>query len=115
MDFLRLLVDKGLLREPDLGAVRHAQAASPGRPPHAILLDRNLVREEDLLPVLAEYFGMDLVDLTKTTIDPETLRSFPAKLVHRRSVLPLARDNGTLVVATGDPFDVYALDELQTH
>ena len=28
--------------------------------------------------------------------------------------MPLSRHNGTLVVATGDPFDVYALDELQT-
>jgi general secretion pathway protein E/type IV pilus assembly protein PilB len=28
--------------------------------------------------------------------------------------MPLSRNNGTLVVATGDPFDVYALDELQT-
>ena len=28
--------------------------------------------------------------------------------------MPIARHNGTLVVATGDPFDVYALDELQT-
>ena len=28
--------------------------------------------------------------------------------------MPLSRENGTLVVATGDPFDVYALDELQT-
>ena len=28
--------------------------------------------------------------------------------------MPLARQNGTLVVATGDPFDTYALDELGT-
>ena len=38
----------------------------------------------------------------------------PAKLVHRKSLMPVSRNNGTLVVATGDPFDVYALDELQT-
>src|SRR5262249_60013 len=31
----------------------------------------------------------------------------------RRSLVPLSRNNGTLVVATGDPFDFYALDELQ--
>jgi general secretion pathway protein E/type IV pilus assembly protein PilB len=28
--------------------------------------------------------------------------------------MPLSRENGSLVVATGDPFDVYAIDELQT-
>jgi len=29
-------------------------------------------------------------------------------------MMPLSRQNGTLVVATGDPFDVNSLDELQT-
>jgi type II secretion system protein E len=36
----------------------------------------------------------------------------PLKLVHRRTLMPLRREGGVLVVATGDPFDVYALDEL---
>src|SRR5215471_8606085 len=38
----------------------------------------------------------------------------PLKLVHRHTLMPLSRRNGTLVVATGDPFAVNALDELQT-
>src|SRR5262249_43978083 len=42
----------------------------------------------------------------------DVLQSMPLKLVHRRTIMPLKRENGTLVVATGDPFDVYALDEL---
>jgi general secretion pathway protein E/type IV pilus assembly protein PilB len=54
------------------------------------------------------------VDLTKATVDPETLKAMPSKLVHRRMIMPLNRENGTLVVATGNPYDVYALDELQT-
>src|SRR5207249_7021088 len=29
-------------------------------------------------------------------------------------LMPLSRENGTLIVATGNPFDVYSLDELQT-
>ena len=47
-------------------------------------------------------------------VEPDTLQAMPLKLVHRRNLMPLSRNNGTLVVATGDPFDVYALDELQT-
>src|SRR5262249_10156354 len=30
------------------------------------------------------------------------------------NLMPIERNNGTLVVATGDPFDVYSLDELST-
>jgi general secretion pathway protein E/type IV pilus assembly protein PilB len=114
MDFLSELVQKGLVREKDLPAIQEAHKASPGKPLHALLLERNFAREEELLPVLADQFGMELVDLTKATVAPELLKSMPPKLVHRRGLFPLSRENGTLVVATGDPFDVYALDELQT-
>src|SRR5262249_54737920 len=61
-----------------------------------------------------ELLGLEVVDLSNTHVSPETLAAVPAKMVHRRSLMPLERANGTLVVATGDPFDVYALDELAT-
>ena len=114
MNLLQLLKNKDLFREQDLAGLDAAQKAAPNKPIHLLLLENNFVKEEDLLPLLAEQFGMELVDLTKVTVQPESLRSMPSKLVHRRGLMPLSRENGTLVVATGDPFDVYALDELQT-
>ena len=114
MDFLASLVGKNLLQDRDLPMIRQTLAETPNTPLHVMLLERGWAKEEELLPALAEYFGLDLIDLTKLTISPETLRSLPPKLVHRRSLLPVERQNGALVVATGDPFDMYALDELQT-
>src|SRR5947209_4917695 len=114
MNLLQILVKKGILAEKDIAAVKDAQKAAPTKAVHAVLIDGGFVKEEEVLPVLAEQFGMDLVDLTNLKIEPEILRAMPSKLVHRRSLVPLSRENGTLVVATGDPFDVYALDELQT-
>src|SRR5262249_45038893 len=79
-----------------------------------LLIERGFAKEEAVLTALAEEVGLELVDLTKVTVEKDTLQAMPLKLVHRRTLMPLARSNGTLVVATGDPFDVYALDELQT-
>lgn len=114
MNLLQLLVKKGVLPEKDLPAVKEAQKAAPTKALHLLLIEGGFLKEEDVLPVLAEEFGMELVDLPNLKIDAETLRAMPSKIVHRRSLVPLSRENGTLVVATGDPFDVYALDELQT-
>ena len=115
MNLVNLLVQAGVLPESDVPVLRDKLAAAAGsKPMHLVMLEQGFIREEDLLPVLAEYLGMELVDLTKATVDPDTLKAMPLKLVHRRSLMPLSRENGTLVVATGDPFDVYALDELQT-
>jgi general secretion pathway protein E/type IV pilus assembly protein PilB len=114
MMLLDALARRNLLSDSDRGRAADALAANPGKPPHLILLEKGFLKEEPMFDALADEFGMDFVDLTKTTVEPDALAGVPQKLVHRRNLLPIARQNGTLVVATGDPFDAYALDELQT-
>src|SRR5947209_1257229 len=114
MQLLQRLVERGALSGADMARAAEAQAASPSKPLHELLIEKGFASEEQVLPALAEELGMDMVDLTQRTVEPETLKVMPLKLVHRHSLMPLSRENGTLVVATGDPFDVYALDELQT-
>src|SRR5207248_9504988 len=72
------------------------------------------VKEDHVLEALAEEFGLEVVDLAQTKVADETLQAMPLKLVHRHNLMPISRNNGTLVVATGNPYDIYALDELQT-
>jgi type II secretion system protein E len=111
---LQELTRKGLIRESDLETIKAAHTAAPHKPLHELVIERGFAREEDVLAALAEIFGLEMVDLTKVTVDPEALKAMPTKLIHRRSLMPLSRDNGALVVATGDPFDVHSLDELHT-
>jgi len=108
------LVEQGFLTEADLPRLAEAQTAAPAKALHEVLIENGFAKEQHVLAALAEEFGMDLVDLANVTVEPETLKAMPLRLVHRRSLMPLSRENGTLVVAVGNPFDVYALDELQT-
>ena len=114
MTLLDSLVKRGLLAPADQPRAAEAVSATPDRAPHLTLIDKGFIKEDALLPALADEFGLDFVDLTKATVEPEALVGVPQKLVHRRNLMPLARHNGTLTVATGDPFDPYALDELST-
>ncbi|HEY2787544.1 MAG TPA: ATPase, T2SS/T4P/T4SS family [Fimbriiglobus sp.] len=114
MTLLQTLVSRGVLKESDEGRAADAVATASGHPPHLTLMEKGFVKEEALFPVLAEEFGLDFVDLTQTTVETEALADVPLKLIFRKNLMPLARQNGTLVVATGDPFDAYAIDELQT-
>ncbi len=113
MLFLDALTDRGVLQEDDRTRAVEAISGAPDTPPHYILMEKGFVKEENLFPALADEFGMEFVDLTKVTIDKEALIGIPQKLVHRKNLMPLAKENGTLIVATSDPFDSYALDELQ--
>jgi general secretion pathway protein E/type IV pilus assembly protein PilB len=114
MQLLETLARRGLLSDVERARAVDAIKAAPTFPPHQVLIDKGFLKEETLLPVLGEEFGLELVDLSHTKIDAGVLASMPQKLVHRKNLMPIARHNGTLIVATGDPFDAYAIDELQT-
>src|SRR5262245_47291399 len=114
MQLAQRLVQKGQLAESDLPRLAEAMAAMPDRHVHEILIDRGFAKEDAVLSTLAEEFGLELVDLTKVQIPTDVLASMPQKIVHRRNLMPLSRENGTLVVATGNPFDISSIDELQT-
>jgi general secretion pathway protein E/type IV pilus assembly protein PilB len=114
MQLAQRLLKKGILTPAALAQVAELHAATPDRPLHLFLVERGFAKAEDVFAALADEFGMELRDLSNVHVDSETLKAMPLKLVHRRTLMPLERDNGTLIVATGDPFDVYALDELQT-
>jgi len=114
MPLLQTLLDRGLLAPADRGRAADAIKAAPDAPAHQTLIDKGFVKEDALLPALADLFGLDLIDLTHATIGPDVLAAMPLRLVHRKNLMPVSRENGTLVVATADPFDAYALDDLQT-
>ncbi len=112
MSIVEVLLEKGLITP------EHLSGAMALRKKEGVRLDRALVRlghigEEALLRIMSEQLAMPMIDLASVMIDPETLRSVPSKLVYRKQVVPVSRVNGTLTVATSDPFDLYAFDELR--
>jgi general secretion pathway protein E/type IV pilus assembly protein PilB len=110
MEVGEILLRNGLLSEDQLARTRSMQ--SNGTRIDQIAIDQGLVTEEQWLRVVGKEVGLDFVDLTEAEIDSSLLKSFPQRFVHRQSLFPLRRENGSLVVATSDPFDLYPLDEL---
>ncbi|MBL8864312.1 MAG: Flp pilus assembly complex ATPase component TadA [Gemmataceae bacterium] len=114
MHLLHSLIARGILPDADRLRAADAIAAAPDRSPHITLVEKGFVKEEAILPVLAEEFGMEWVDLTQVKVEPDALTGSPLKLLNRKNIMPISRHNGTIVVATGDPYDANSLDELTT-
>ncbi len=108
------LIQRGVLNESQKSSLEEIANNLGNRPLHDVIIEKGFAREQIVLQAISDEFGLDLVDLTQKTIDPELITIMPSKLVHRKNLFPVERHNGTLKVATGDPFDVYALDELST-
>lgn len=109
MEAGEILVRRGLLSEAQLHQVRASQVSGAGAVETAAKL--GFLSEGDALRAVADELGMDFVDLAETQLDLGLLQSFPQKLIHRELLFPLRRENGSLLVATADPFDLYPLDE----
>lgn len=112
MEAGEILVRKGLLTPQQLQVARRNQ--SEGKRLDQTAVGMGLVSEEEALRALGEELGIEYVDLTQEKIDPTILHNFPVKFVYRESLFPIREENGRLVVATSDPFNLYPLDELAT-
>jgi general secretion pathway protein E/type IV pilus assembly protein PilB len=109
MDAGAILLKSGLLTSQQL---QELQAQGDGVRIDRAAVEKGWVTEEDSLRALGQEVGIPFVDLDEQKPDLSLLAAFPQKLIHRHDLFPLFRENGTLVVATSDPFDLYPLDEL---
>ena len=109
MRFEDMLLDRGLLNAEQLAEAKHA--AGDRRLDQAVV-ELGLVEEADLLSLLGETMGMKVVSVREEVIDEAVTRLVPARTVFRSQVLPLERQNGTLKIATRNPFDLATLDDL---
>jgi len=69
------------------------------------------VDEAVALQALAEEAGLEFIDLRDYDVDLGALAGFPQKLIYRHGLFPIGRRDGSIVVATADPLDLYPLDE----
>jgi len=96
------------------GDLKQAKAAKqPSERLEHCLVRLGMIEERDYLEVYSEQLSIPLVNLTEVAIDTELLKQTPSKVVHRDRVVPIDRNNGVIRVATNNPFNVYAFDELR--
>ena len=111
MPLSEMLLQRGQITPEQLA---QARATANGRSVDEMLLKMGAVSEEEALITLADELGMRYVDLRDTTIDVALLARFPTTAIFRHALLPLEMRDGSVEVATSDPFDLEALEELSS-
>ncbi|NLE37421.1 MAG: type II/IV secretion system protein [Pirellulaceae bacterium] len=110
MDLAKLFVKAGLLDPQQVELARQGEAEGRRLDESAVAL--GFLTEEQSLRAIGDALGLPFADLSEAEVDLTLLKSFPASVIHREGVFPFSQKNGTLVVATSDPFNLYPLDEL---
>jgi type IV pilus assembly protein PilB len=76
------------------------------------LLDKNISTEAMNAEIFAKLLHLRYVNIRKINVDPTVTAKVTAGFVEKNLVLPINRENGYVIVAVADPFNVNALNNL---
>jgi len=107
-----LLIDEGLLTEAQLDAAV-AEQARTGKPLGRLLIEQGTISEAELVRTLASQVGLEFVDLNEVTIDGSVAALVTESLARRYQAIPVAWEDGKLIVAMADPSNVFAVDDIR--
>ena len=111
-----ILLEQGAVTAQQLARAQ-AEAAKTNQPLKRVLIRMGLVTDEIVTGLLAEQLGMAVFDLSGYVIKPEVIQLVPEALARKQTLIPVGLAGGTLTVATDDPLNFFAMDDvrLQTH
>jgi type IV pilus assembly protein PilB len=90
-----------------------AAARAQGRPTGQVLVERGVLRHDQLARAVAERFGLDYVDLSVYDLDMGAVNLIRAETAKRYQAVPVGyTDDGTLLLAMADPTNVLTIDDV---
>ena len=111
-----LLAAKGVVSQDQI-RIALTEQKRRHEPLGRILVRLGFATDGVIRDVLAGALGYDSVDLSKALIDGGAVQRVPREIARRYRILAMTCDEASrrLTVATSDPFNVIAMDQLRAH
>ncbi len=97
-------VSKDLLTEAE------AEAKTGGKRLRDVLLNKGIIKEEELHQLEAYILGIPYVDLEKENISPEVLHIIPEPIAKKNNIVAYKKEGKDLHVAMLDPEDIQTIE-----
>jgi type IV pilus assembly protein PilB len=107
-----LLVKQNLLTTEQLRKARE-QAKSQGQRLGAQITKLGFLQENQLSEFVARQYGVPDINLDEFDIDPAVIQLIPEEVAQKHSVIPVNRAGSTLILATADPSNIFAIDDIK--
>ena len=107
-----LLLKEKLISPEQLNQALEHQKKYGGRI-GSILVELDFVTEDDITNVLSHQYGVPSINLDYFEIDPDVVKLIPLETAQKYQVIPLSRVGSTLTIATTDPSNVFAMDDIK--
>jgi len=107
-----LLVRENLLSKDQLKKARD-EASAKGSRLGAEITELGFLEEAELTDFVAKQYGVPSINLDDFDIDREVLALVPEEVALKHTVVPVNRAGSTLILATADPSNIFALDDIK--
>jgi type IV pilus assembly protein PilB len=109
----QMLIDDGILSQEQLADALARQRKSKDRIGQ-ILIEMNIIDEEVLLKYLARQFRKEPITQQELeNLDADVVKLVPEEVARQYRIIAVERHGPKLIVATADPLNVVALDDLR--
>ena len=107
-----LLIREDFISQEQLDAALKQQREHGGRL-GSILINLGYVEDDNITSVLSRQYGVPSINLTHFEVDAEAIKLIPIEVAQKYMLVPLSRIGNTLTVATADPTNVFAMDDIK--
>lgn len=80
-----------------------------------IILRKGYVTQEEIAPILADYFHISYLNIKEVykNLQTEIIDTLPEELARKYNVIPVNLENNILTIATFDPLNLQAIDNIR--
>lgn len=107
-----LLVEKKVITTDQL-KMAHEFQRSVGGKLTAVLVKLGFVTDENLAKFIGEQQGLEVIDLDSMWLPDNLVKKIPRDLIEKHHVFPIAFKDDILTLATSEPMDFEATEEIQ--
>ena len=112
-DIADALLETQKITEAVYGRLRHQQTVDPGCDAAAWLLKEKAIEPVDLQMAKATLYGMEFRRVAAGDVDRAAFEKLPLDFIRRSAMLPIKIDGSTLTVATPEPGNVFAIEDVK--
>ena len=110
-DFTELLLRKQILSPDQLAEAKSLQQQTGAKLPDAIV-KLGYASTDQVMSAIAEFHGLQFVDLTEVTIPPAVVELVPESVARENVILPLSQEDAALKIIMSDPSDFDTVQKL---
>jgi type IV pilus assembly protein PilB len=112
-DIADILLDAKKITREQHARLRQEQSQKPGSDVATLLLQEGIVKADEVLMAKAKLCGLEFRHITPDDVDKQAFEKLDIGFIRRSSIIPVAVEQDTLVVATSEPTNIFAMEDVK--